>query len=105
MPRTTSGKWQRTLIAAHAHTWLADRHPTEVTRILREELARRFHCQLDHIDLDAPLTELPGADSVLILEALVACERRWQTRLDQNALSHIHTVRDLRDLFLGTLSP
>lgn len=103
LPRTTSGKWQRALIAEHARTYLADRRPTEITRVLREELARRFHCELDHIDLTAPITELPGADSVLVLEALVACERRWQVRLGDNALGRVHTAGDLRDLFVHTL--
>src|SRR5690606_20884145 len=39
LPRTTSGKWQRAVIAELARTHLAGRSPAEVTRFLREELA------------------------------------------------------------------
>ncbi|WP_410873876.1 non-ribosomal peptide synthetase [Nocardia sp. A7] len=103
LPRTTSGKWQRALIAEHVRRELADRRPAEITRVLRAELARRFACRVDDIDLAAPITELPGADSVLVLETLVACERRWRVRLDEDALAHVHTGADLRDLFLHAL--
>lgn len=104
LPRTTSGKWQRALIAELARAQLADRSSAAITRILREELARRFRCRVEHIDLAAPITELPGADSVLILEAIVACERRWKTRLDEDALAHVYTGADLRDLFERALA-
>ncbi|WP_051026613.1 non-ribosomal peptide synthetase [Nocardia higoensis] len=104
LPRTTSGKWQRAVIAELALTHMADRSPAEVTRVLREELARRFHCRVDRIDLGSPLTDMPGADSIRILETVVACEKRWKIRLDEDALAFVHTGVDLRDLLVRTLA-
>lgn len=84
----------------HSPTDLSD----EVFGTLRDELAQMLDCPPSHIDLSARLTELPGIDSMKIVQAVAKCEKRWQIVLDQDELVEVRSGADLADLIVHTLN-
>ncbi|WP_410870168.1 acyl carrier protein [Nocardia sp. A7] len=77
---------------------------TEIAQVLREELARLLECPADKVDLSVRLTELPGVDSMRLVQTVVACEKRWKIVLDEDELVEVRTGDDLRDLIAHTLA-
>ncbi|MCX4093111.1 acyl carrier protein [Nocardia sp. alder85J] len=75
----------------------------EVTAVLRAELAELLECPVDQVDLDARLTELPGIDSMRLVQAVVKCEKHWGITLDEDELVEVRTGTDLVDLIVYTL--
>lgn len=76
---------------------------TEIAAVLREELARLLECPTSAVDLDARLTELPGIDSMRLVQAVVNCEKRWHISLDEDELVEVRTGVDLVALISYTL--
>ncbi|WP_405183508.1 phosphopantetheine-binding protein [Nocardia sp. NBC_01377] len=77
---------------------------TEIANVLREELARLLECRPEQVDLGLRLTELPGVDSMRLVQTVVACEKHWNIVLDEDELVEVRTGEDLRDLIAHTVA-
>ncbi|WP_019931155.1 acyl carrier protein [Nocardia sp. BMG111209] len=84
-------------------TLSVNRKVDEITTVLRAELAELLECQAEQVDLGARLTELPGIDSMRLVQAVVKCEKHWGITLDEDELVEVRTGDDLVDLILYTL--
>lgn len=76
---------------------------SQVSAMLRDELARLLECPLAQVDLNARLTELPGIDSMRLVQAVVNCQERWGIVLDEDELVEVRSGADLADLIVYTL--
>ncbi|MBO0852566.1 MAG: acyl carrier protein [Nocardia sp.] len=77
---------------------------TAVAEALRTELATLLGCPADQVDLAVRLTELPGIDSMRLVQTVVNCEKRWQISIDEDELVEVRTGEDLAELIAYTLS-
>jgi acyl carrier protein len=76
---------------------------TEVTRsdvrmTIRDILADRLRVAADSIGDDQPLQDLPGADSVRLLQVVAKIEQRFGLELDDRDIFKPHTLDSLSDL-------
>jgi acyl carrier protein len=81
-----------------------DRNADEVAAFLRAELAALLECPAEQVDLGTRLTELPGIDSMRLVQAVVKCEKHWGITLDEDELVEVRTGADLVDLIVHTLA-
>jgi acyl carrier protein len=76
----------------------------EVSAVLRDELAQLLECEPAHVDLTTRLTELPGIDSMRLVQAVVNCQERWGIVLDEDELVEVRSGADLADLIVYTMT-
>jgi acyl carrier protein len=79
--------------------------PAAIGTALAASLAGLLQCDQAEIDLSAPLAELPGMDSMKLVEVVVECEQYWQVELDEDQLYEIRTGDDLCALVRSALAP
>ena len=72
-------------------------HATALDAV-REALAEQLRLEKDQIDADERLDLLPNADSVRLMRAVSALERRFDVELDDTAIRDAETVADLARL-------
>ncbi|WP_216893485.1 acyl carrier protein [Nocardia alni] len=75
----------------------------EVAEVLRNELARLLGCPAAEVDLAVRLTELPGIDSMRLVQTVVNCEKHWNISLDEDELVEVRTGEDLAELIAYTI--
>lgn len=78
--------------------------PGEIADVLRSELATSLEIEPGEIDLTTRITELPGIDSMKVVNVVVACERRWNVSIDEEDLFYVRTGEDLADLVVRTVN-
>lgn len=76
----------------------------QIADAVRGELAAALECGPGEVDLAERVTELPGIDSSKLVEVVVACERRWDIALDEEALFDVLSAADLCDLIQQTVN-
>lgn len=62
---------------------------------VREALSQQLRLEKDQIEPEERLDLLPNADSVRLMRAVNALERRFDVELDDNAIRKAETVADL----------
>ena len=72
-------------------------HATALDAV-REALAEQLRLEKDQIDEGERLDLLPNADSVRLMRAVSALERRFDVELDDTAIRDAETVADLARL-------
>jgi acyl carrier protein len=72
--------------------------PAAALDAVREALAAQLRLEKDQIDDQERLDLLPNADSVRLMRAVSALERRFDVELDDNAIRNAETVADLARL-------
>ncbi|SOD75010.1 acyl carrier protein [Jatrophihabitans sp. GAS493] len=77
---------------------------SEVADALRTAFAELLQCDPIEVDLGTHIMELPGMDSMKLVKAVVACEKRWQIALDEDELFEVRTGEDLCFLIEATIS-
>jgi acyl carrier protein len=75
----------------------------EITASVRRALAQAMECPPDEVDLDRRMTELPGMDSLRLVECVMSAEEQWRITLGEDALYDVRTGRDFCALVLATL--
>jgi acyl carrier protein len=65
---------------------------------VREALSQQLRLDQDQIDPEERLDLLPNADSVRLMRAVSALERRFDVELDDHAIRKAETVADLARL-------
>jgi acyl carrier protein len=73
-------------------------HAHEAFDAVREALANQLRLEKDQIEPDERLDLLPNADSVRLMRAVSALERRFDVELDDTAIRKAETVADLARL-------
>lgn len=73
-------------------------HCNEALDAVREALGQQLRLEEDEIEPDERLDLLPNADSVRLMRAVSALERRFDVELDDNAIRKAETVADLARL-------
>ncbi|MGW4367593.1 acyl carrier protein [Nocardia takedensis] len=76
---------------------------SDIAAVVRKKLADNLECPVEHVDLSLPLTELPGVESIRLINTVVACERHWKVVLDNDDLAPVRTGDDLCAVFAGRL--
>jgi acyl carrier protein len=71
---------------------------------VREALAAQLRLDKDQIGEEERLDLLPNADSVRLMRAVSALERRFDVELDDNAIRNAETVADLARLIEDELA-
>jgi acyl carrier protein len=71
---------------------------------VREALGQQLRLEKDQIEAEERLDLLPNADSVRLMRAVSALERRFDIELDDNAIRNAETVADLARLVSGELA-
>jgi acyl carrier protein len=77
---------------------------TDAVDAVREALGRQLRLDTDQIDPEERLDLLPGADSVRLMKAVGALERRFDVELDDHAIRKAETVADLARLIQEELA-
>jgi acyl carrier protein len=67
----------------------------DVAESLRVELARALQSEPSEVDLGVRLTELPGMDSLRLVQLIGGIEQRWDVALDEEDLFDVRTGDDL----------
>jgi acyl carrier protein len=65
---------------------------------VREALSQQLRVDVDQIEPDERLDLLPNADSVRLMRAVSALERRFDVELDDQDIRNAETVTDLARL-------
>jgi acyl carrier protein len=65
---------------------------------VREALSKQLRLDVDQIEPEERLDLLPNADSVRLMRAVSALERRFDVELDDHAIRKAETVADLARL-------
>lgn len=78
--------------------------PAVALDAVREALAAQLRLEKDQIDEEERLDLLPNADSVRLMRAVSALERRFDVELDDNAIRNAETVADLAQLIEDELT-
>lgn len=76
----------------------------DVAAVLQVELASILDCPPEMVDLSARMVELPGIDSLKLVQTVVLCEQRWQVQLDEEQLFEVRTGLDLCELIRSTMA-
>jgi acyl carrier protein len=76
----------------------------EISEILKMELAVALECSPNEVDLSERLTDLPGIDSMKLVQVVVACEQRWNIAFDEEELFDVRTGADMCALTIETLA-
>ncbi len=71
---------------------------------VREALSQQLRLEKDQIEPEERLDLLPNADSVRLMRAVNALERRFDVELDDNAIRKAETVADLTRLVQDELA-
>jgi acyl carrier protein len=71
---------------------------------VREALGQQLRLEKDQIEAEERLDLLPNADSVRLMRAVSALERRFDVELDDNAIRNAETVADLARLVSDELA-
>jgi acyl carrier protein len=71
---------------------------------VREALGQQLRLDKDQIEPEERLDLLPNADSVRLMRAVSALERRFDVELDDNAIRNAETVADLARLVSDELA-
>jgi acyl carrier protein len=71
---------------------------------VREALSQQLRLGKDQIEPEERLDLLPNADSVRLMRAVNALERRFDVELDDNAIRKAETVADLARLVQDELA-
>ena len=71
---------------------------------VREALSRQLRIAVDQVEPDERLDLLPNADSVRLMRAVSALERRFDIELDDQAIRSAETVADLARLIQEELA-
>ncbi len=71
---------------------------------VREALSQQLRLGKDQIEPEERLDLLPNADSVRLMRAVNALERRFDVELDDNAIRKAETVADLTRLVQDELA-
>jgi acyl carrier protein len=71
---------------------------------VREALSQQLRLGKDQIEPEERLDLLPNADSVRLMRAVNALERRFDVELDDNAIRKAETVTDLARLVQDELA-
>ncbi|MDT9681060.1 acyl carrier protein [Streptomyces sp. TRM76323] len=75
---------------------------TQVAQGVREVLAHVLNRTPDEIDLGMRIIELPGMDSLHLVEAVTVAEARWGVKFDEDDLFDVRTGHDLCALIQQT---
>jgi acyl carrier protein len=75
-----------------------------ISEILKTELAVILECSPSEVDLSERLTDLPGIDSMKLVQVVVACELRWNIAFDEEALFDVRTGADMCALTSETIA-
>jgi acyl carrier protein len=78
--------------------------PAVALDAVREALAAQLRLEKDQIGEEERLDLLPNADSVRLMRAVSALERRFDVELDDNAIRNAETVADLARLIEDELA-
>jgi len=76
----------------------------EALDAVREALSQQLRLEKDQIEPEERLDLLPNADSVRLMRAVNALERRFDVELDDNAIRKAETVADLTRLVQDELA-
>ena len=71
---------------------------------VREALSQQLRLDIDQIEPEERLDLLPNADSVRLMRAVSALERRFDVELDDHAIRKAGTVADLARLIQEELA-
>jgi acyl carrier protein len=63
-------------------------------------LARQFGLDPAHLDVDLPVTEQPGMESVLLLRAVVEIEEICDVAIPDDVLFEVSTIREFTNLII-----
>ncbi|MGI5460914.1 acyl carrier protein [Streptomyces sp. CA-249302] len=78
--------------------------PGGVRAMIRDSLGELLGCRPMDVDMELRLTEMPGMDSLRLVEAIVTVERTWQVTLDEDELFDVRTGNDLCALIESTIA-
>ena len=78
--------------------------PAVALDAVREALAAQLRLEKDQIGEEERLDLLPNADSVRLMRAVSALERRFDVELDDSAIRNAETVADLARLIEDELA-
>ncbi len=75
---------------------MTDRPTSDVILTVLTNILRRL-CELDRLELspDMPLVDIPGIDSLRILQTVALAEEHFRMEIDVVALENLHRVRDV----------
>jgi acyl carrier protein len=76
---------------------MSDTEEIDVVKVFQDAAFEVSGRKLDTLTLDTKLSEL-ALDSVLVLEVVTQVEQAMNVRFNDEDLSHLTTMRDLRDL-------
>ncbi|MFC5802657.1 acyl carrier protein [Streptomyces formicae] len=85
------------------HTGESGEVAAVVRREVRAALSELLECAPEEVDLGRRLTELPGMDSLRLVESVVTLEDDWNISLDDEALFDVRTGDDLCALIERTM--
>ncbi|MFI6168347.1 acyl carrier protein [Nocardia sp. NPDC051052] len=76
----------------------------DVLLAVRELIAQRLELEVDEVQPDDVLFELPGMDSLRLMHGMLLVEQRFGVTVDTNKAITVQSVEQLADLLVDTIN-